>query len=109
MVRRYNPCAAAVGRRELTARCEPPEEWRTRPRHWLQDPRGVLEIASWSDTYGDQSGLCWQVQRAGMGCERLAEFGYHYIAPVLTPAEIAEREAAAYQRGLRNVLGGGDE
>ncbi len=93
----------------MTARCEPPEEWRTRPRHWLQDPRGVLEIASWSDTYGDQSGLCWQVQRAGMGCERLAEFGYHYIAPVLTPAEIAEREAAAYQRGLRNVLGGGDE
>ena len=90
-------------------RCEPPEEWRTRPRHWLQDPRGVLEIASWSDTYGDQSGLCWQVQRAGMGCERLAEFGYHYIATVLTPAEIAEREAAAYQRGLRNVLGGGDE
>ena len=84
-------------------RCEPPEEWRTRPRHWLQDPRGVLEIASWSDTYGDQSGLCWQVQHAGMGCERLAELGYHYVAPVLTPAEITEREAAAYRRGQREM------
>ena len=77
-------------------RCEPPEEWREKDRwHWLRrriSGQRYSEIYKWEGA--------WLVGNQIVYPEKLAA---EYIAPVLTPDEIAEREAAAYQRGQREM------
>ena len=82
----------------MTARCEPPEEWRENGRaHFLAKGAGVA-ILLW------RLGAWWDFGlETDDSPEFLAANGWRYIAPVLTPAEVAEREAAAYQRGQQEM------
>ena len=82
----------------MTARCEPPEEWRSQDGwHFLICPAlAQPEPARWLLTQE------WHMMGDIFSPEHLSWAQWRYIAPVLTPAEISEREAAAYQRGQRD-------
>ena len=78
-------------------RCEPPPEWRWIARHVIALGPKMLCLQ-----WGDAADL-WVEGDFEHDPEFLAAKGYRYVAPVLTPDEIAEREAAAYERGQREM------
>ena len=96
-------------------RCEPPEEWRDKPGwHWIEQDGwrpsnnpyasqcdNGRHIAWWSG--GAKQLPYWRLEGQTRTAEVLYRENWRYIAPVLTPDEIAEREAAAYQRGQREM------
>lgn len=88
-------------------RCEPPEEWRHRGGyHWLlyqTPPTGAPEDELGPSAIGWSSLGGWHLWGDIHSPEAMAERGWRYVAPVLTPDEIAAREAAAYQRGQREM------
>ena len=87
----------------MTARCEPPQEWRQRAAHWLTNGEKLIveKWFSWTKTWSS----------AGHSPEVVAELGWRYVAPVLTPAEIAEREAVLREENnkLRALLAASDK
>ncbi len=72
-------------------RCEPPESERERRMHILADSTGALEPWIW--LHGEWYGETYAHSPEEMAAE------YRYVAPVLTPDEIADREREAYRRG----------
>ena len=86
-------------------RCEPPEEGRHKASwHWLSDEFNCIQPVwlSVPNVFPKQD-CYWRISDNIYSPPYAAECGYRYIAPVLTPAEITEREAAAYRRGQREM------
>ncbi len=83
-------------------RCEPPEEWRDKAWwHLINPPWNKPVLAQWVPHLS-----VWEDCGGRSSVDGLTSAGWIYIAPVITPAEIAEREAAAYQRGQREMRQG---
>ena len=62
--------------------------------HWLRHPEDLRPmVAGWdAELHGWPSGALHSPQG-------IVDLGYRYLGPALLPAEVAAREAAAYQRG----------
>jgi len=79
----------------MSVRCEPPEELRgVDGWHWLTEHNPVLWIADWQDwEWGEDD---WVTPEAAY------RYGYRYLAPVATPAEVAALRAEL--KRLREAL-----
>ncbi len=78
----------------MTARCEPPESEREKDGpHQIEWLEGVFVL------WWNSKNKNWKHGRQRLTPEQLSELEYTYVAPVLTPDEIAAREAAAYKAG----------
>jgi hypothetical protein len=79
----------------MSARCEPPEELRgVDGWHWLTEHNPVLWIADRQEwEYGEDD---WVTPEAAY------RYGYRYLAPVATPAEVAALRAEVER--LRGAL-----
>lgn len=67
------------------ARCEPPPELRSVDGwHWIEDRYGVRRVMIWAEegVWHPGGGV------APYSPEDTARYGWHYIAPVATPAEV---------------------
>ena len=61
--------------------------------HALKDTGGTVSVMLWRDPWWHPS-TGWAIKPAEMVAAR-----WRYLGPCITPAEVAAREAAAYQRG----------
>lgn len=78
----------------MTDRCEPPPELRERDGwHWVQAGERAAECWRWTSF-----GRYWQSTTA-MSVLQATSYGYRYLSPVLTPAEVEALRAAAYRAG----------
>ena len=91
----------------MSNRCEPPEHLRDVDGwHWVENRNNHRFCTGWLTVRHKKGGIVvrrWHGKRSIWTAEVLAEWGYHYVAPVATPEEVATLRAEVER--LREALG----
>ena len=83
---------------DTEARCEPPPELRERDGwHWVETPAKTRHIARWFSAHKPDIEPLWVSEHLAHATTGWAakEWGWRYIAPVATPAEVDALRAEA--------------